>query len=94
MYDCSVATGEPTHPHAVIDRLDLARGYEVCGRFADAVPHRWELLAHYRNLGDTKRADFQAERLARDLTASASELGHRGPHRSHRRNNPAWLSNP
>jgi eukaryotic-like serine/threonine-protein kinase len=70
MYDHSVLKSGPTHPIALIDRNDLARCYEACGQFADAVPHRRELHSHFSKIGDTKRADLQAELLEQDLSAA------------------------
>jgi hypothetical protein len=69
MYECSVAKNGPTHQIAVKDRQDLARCYEACGLFTEAAAHRRELRDQFRNLGDSKRADFQAEQLDRDMAA-------------------------
>ncbi len=69
MYETSVVRNGPTHPIALVDRNDLARCYEACGRFSDAVAHRRELHEHFRKAGDAEQADREAELLQQDLAA-------------------------
>jgi tetratricopeptide (TPR) repeat protein len=69
MYESSVARVGATHPFSAIDRNDLAKAYEACGCFAEAIPHRLGLFNHYRKAGDIKRSTFQSARLSADLAA-------------------------
>ncbi len=69
MYEHSLADSGPAHPFVLKDRDDLARCYEACALFAEAISHRRELRDHYRKIGDTQQASRQAELLEQDLAA-------------------------
>jgi hypothetical protein len=69
-YEHVLTASGPTHPLTLKAGESLARAYEGCGRFAEAVPLRRGLRDHYRATGDDDRADAHARQLAENEAAA------------------------